>query len=114
MHPAMSTASPLHPVQTIPLVGFLGENSILLNADMDTSDWPVVAQLAKAMQAFWRDVRQVVVCSNGGSFGKAIHLVNDYLHGNAKRTGGYLVDLLIALPGSDDSANIVSSLERAK
>ena len=53
-----------------------------------STEWSGVAQLAQEMRKNWEAGRQVFFCGNGGSAGNAIHLVNDFLYGVAKRTGG--------------------------
>ncbi len=55
-----------------------------------SSDWANVNLLAQDMLRCWREKRQVFFCGNGGSAGNAIHLVNDFLYGIAKKTGGGL------------------------
>lgn len=67
---------------------FFSDYSKRLSRILASTDWTAVAQLAAAMQACWRDGRQVYFCGNGGSAGNAVHLANDFLYGIAKRTGG--------------------------
>ncbi len=69
---------------------FFADYSTRLSRVMEAANWSGVARLAEAMRARWRDGHDVYFCGNGGSAGNAIHLVNDYLYGVAKRTGGGL------------------------
>ena len=59
-----------------------------LSGVLSTSDWSGVSLLAKDIRQAWLTGHQVFFCGNGGSAGNAIHLVNDYIYGVAKRTGG--------------------------
>ena len=61
-----------------------------------STEWSGVAQLAQEMRKSWEAGRQVFFCGNGGSAGNAIHLVNDYLYGVARRTGGGLKVLALS------------------
>jgi D-sedoheptulose 7-phosphate isomerase len=60
------------------------------------SDWNGVGLLADDMGRVWRQKRQVFFCGNGGSAGNAIHLVNDFVYGVAKRTGGGIKALALS------------------
>lgn len=51
-------------------------------------DWSGVSSLAGDLQRAWQAGNQVFLCGNGGSAGNAVHLVNDFVYGVAKRTGG--------------------------
>ena len=55
-----------------------------------------MAQLAREMRNCWETGRQVFFCGNGGSAGNASHLVNDFLYGVAKRTGGGIKALALS------------------
>jgi D-sedoheptulose 7-phosphate isomerase len=59
-----------------------------LQAVLASAEWSGVEQLAREMRKCWETGRRVFFCGNGGSAGNAIHLVNDFLYGVAKRTGG--------------------------
>jgi len=59
-----------------------------LQAVLASTEWSGVEQLAREMRKCWETGRRVFFCGNGGSAGNAIHLVNDFLYGVAKRTGG--------------------------
>ncbi|MBT3667098.1 MAG: SIS domain-containing protein [Opitutae bacterium] len=59
-----------------------------LQAVLASTEWSGVAHLAQEMRKRWEAGRRVFFCGNGGSAGNAIHLVNDFLYGVAKRTGG--------------------------
>jgi D-sedoheptulose 7-phosphate isomerase len=59
-----------------------------LQAVLASTEWSGVSQLAQEMRKCWKAGRRVFLCGNGGSAGNAIHLVNDFLYGVAKRTGG--------------------------
>ena len=58
-----------------------------LNAAIRAHDWADVGRLADALEACWRDGRQVFLCGNGGSAANAIHLANDFLYGIDKPDG---------------------------
>jgi D-sedoheptulose 7-phosphate isomerase len=116
---------------------------------LEDYDWSIVELLAKDMMDCWQQRRQVFFCGNGGSAANAIHLVNDFVYGVAKKTGGGIKalslsansavltclandvgyefifseqlavqaekgDLLIALSGSGNSANILRAVDQAK
>ena len=59
-----------------------------LQSILASTDWSQVAQLAQNMRECWVSKRQVFFCGNGGSAGNASHLVNDFLYGVARKTGG--------------------------
>ncbi len=61
-----------------------------LQSVLQASDWTAVEELAKELEACWRDGRQVFLCGNGGSAGNAIHLANDFLYGISKTFGSGL------------------------
>lgn len=61
-----------------------------------STEWSGVAQLAQEMRKIWEVGRRVFFCGNGGSAGNAIHLVNDFLYGVAKRTGGGMKALALS------------------
>lgn len=50
-------------------------------------DWADVGVMADAIEACWRENRQVFLCGNGGSAANAIHLANDLLYGVDKPAG---------------------------
>jgi len=108
MHPTTLIASPSQPVQTIPLVSFLAKYSILLNAVMDTAYWPCVAQLPQLMQACWR--RWPTGCFPHLWW----QLWLRKIYSKKLAVLVYPDDLLIALPGSGNSAITVSLFEQAK
>ncbi|MEN9633869.1 MAG: hypothetical protein RL077_2273 [Verrucomicrobiota bacterium] len=58
-----------------------------LNAAMSAHDWSDVDHLAAALEACWRDDRQLFLCGNGGSAANAAHLANDFLYGIDKPAG---------------------------
>ncbi len=71
----------------------------LLQKALRDHDWSDVELLSRALQACWRDQRQVFLCGNGGSAANAIHLANDLLYGVDKVNGrGLRVHSLAANP----------------
>jgi len=69
---------------------FFSDYSKRLQTSLAEAEWSGVAQLAADIHTCWMERRQVFFCGNGGSAGNAIHLVNDFLYGIAKRPGGGL------------------------
>jgi D-sedoheptulose 7-phosphate isomerase len=67
-----------------------------LQAVLASADWSGVAQLAQDMGECWASKRQVFFCGNGGSAGNASHLVNDFLYGIARQTGGGIKSLSLS------------------
>ncbi|MBT3510289.1 MAG: SIS domain-containing protein [Nitrospina sp.] len=67
-----------------------------LQSILGSTEWSGVAQLAREMRNCWETGRQVFFCGNGGSAGNASHLVNDFLYGVAKRTGGGIKALALS------------------
>ena len=67
-----------------------------LQAILASTEWSGVAQLAQEMRKSWEAGRRVFFCGNGGSAGNAIHLVNDFLYGVAKRMGGGMKALALS------------------
>ena len=63
---------------------------------LTSTEWSGVEQLARDMRQCWETGRQVFFCGNGGSAGNATHLVNDFLYGVAKRTGGGIKALALS------------------
>jgi len=53
-------------------------------------DWKCVESLFEDLIKCWKSGNTVFFCGNGGSAGNAIHIVNDYIYGIAKRSGGGL------------------------
>jgi D-sedoheptulose 7-phosphate isomerase len=76
--------------------GFFAAYASRLQAVLASTEWSGVAQLAQEMRRRWKEGRRVFFCGNGGSAGNAIHLVNDYLYGVARRTGGGLKVLALS------------------
>jgi len=70
-----------------------------LSAALAAHAWDDVARLADALEACWRDDRQLFLCGNGGSAANAVHLANDFLYGIDKPNGrGLRVSALPANP----------------
>ncbi|MBT5549688.1 MAG: SIS domain-containing protein [Nitrospina sp.] len=67
-----------------------------LQTVLTSTEWSGVEQLARDMRQCWETGRQVFFCGNGGSAGNATHLVNDFLYGVAKRTGGGIKALALS------------------
>ena len=67
-----------------------------LQTVLTSTEWSGVEQLARDMRQCWETGRQVFLCGNGGSAGNATHLVNDFLYGVAKRTGGGIKALALS------------------
>jgi D-sedoheptulose 7-phosphate isomerase len=67
-----------------------------LQAVLASTQWSGVEQLARNMRKCWEKGRQVFFCGNGGSAGNASHLVNDFLYGVARRTGGGIRTLALS------------------
>jgi D-sedoheptulose 7-phosphate isomerase len=67
-----------------------------LQTVLTSTNWSGVEQLARDMHQCWETGRQVFFCGNGGSAGNATHLVNDFLYGVAKRTGGGIKALALS------------------
>jgi D-sedoheptulose 7-phosphate isomerase len=58
-----------------------------LEKTLRAHDWSDVGRLADALEACWRDDRQLFLCGNGGSAANAVHLANDFLYGIDKPAG---------------------------
>lgn len=58
-----------------------------LSQTLTEFDWSPVARLGLALQAAWREGRQVFIAGNGGSAGNAIHIANDLIYGAAAEDG---------------------------
>jgi D-sedoheptulose 7-phosphate isomerase len=67
-----------------------------LQSVLTSTTWSGVEQLARDMRQCWKAGRQVFFCGNGGSAGNASHLVNDFLYGVARRTGGGIKALALS------------------
>jgi D-sedoheptulose 7-phosphate isomerase len=67
-----------------------------LQTVLTSTEWSGVEQLARDMRQCWETGRQVFFCGNGGSAGNATHLVNDFLYGVARRTGGGIKALALS------------------
>jgi len=57
------------------------------NAAIHAHDWSDLLPLVDALEACWRDDRQLFLCGNGGSAANAVHLANDFLYGIDKPAG---------------------------
>ena len=80
----------------IPQEEFFAGYAGRLQAVLTSTEWSGVAQLARDMHICWATGQQVFFCGNGGSAGNANHLVNDFLYGVAKRTGGGIKALALS------------------
>jgi len=76
--------------------GFFAGYASRLQAVLASTEWSGVALLAQEMRNCWKNGRHVFFCGNGGSAGNASHLVNDFLYGVAKRTGGGIKALALS------------------
>ena len=66
---------------------FVGTYLTKLDRVIRAHDWTDVESLADALEAVWREDRQVFLCGNGGSAANAVHLANDFLYGIDKPVG---------------------------
>ena len=80
----------------IPQEEFFAGYAGRLQAVLTSTEWSGVAQLARDMHKCWATGQQVFFCGNGGSAGNANHLVNDFLYGIAKSTGGGIKALALS------------------
>ena len=74
----------------LPSTNFFKGYADRFQTSLASAEWSGVAQLAADIHASWIQKKQVFICGNVGSAGKAIHLANDFLYGIAKRPGGGL------------------------
>ena len=85
-----------------------------LAAALEGADWAAIEALGAALFDCLRHGRQVFLCGNGGSAGNALHIVNDWAYGIAKKRGPALrahalpanVSLLTALANDEGYPSI--------
>jgi D-sedoheptulose 7-phosphate isomerase len=77
-------------------IAFFNDYASRLQSVLETSAWTGVDELARDMETAWKKKRQVFFCGNGGSAGNAVHLVNDFVYGVAKQTGGGIKALALS------------------
>ena len=75
---------------------FFAGYAMRLQSILASTEWSGVSELARDMRNCWETGRQVFFCGNGGSAGNASHLVNDFLYGVARRTGGGIKALALS------------------